>query len=265
MTQTNDDPVATIEALEPYEQVAAIAQYRESELRAMFVPIIEVTDVYGRLSARLVTLLGTVPPQNQHDVTLRDLLADAFDFLYEWRRPLLETRLNIAHPIGRRAYESLSLFAAIAQDASLGEKWEKGREIKNDEIRKALARTTMGESEEDLRALYKFFSQGAHPNRILIAERYLGQGNEFVLGPTGRPNLAPILDHFDKLVSCWFWFGAVSTFTWKELLLAHDEEYGRDYLAAARQANDVREWIRVNFNAVLAEEQGLTSPGTDAV
>ena len=43
----------------------------------------------------------------------------------------------------------------------------------------------MGEPEAEMRELYKFFSEAAHPNRSLIPHRMLGEGNEFVLGFEG--------------------------------------------------------------------------------
>jgi len=92
-----------------YRELAFFAETRRKELVSQLQPVISLMDSYGSLVARAVFALGTVPPKSRQDVVVRDLIADVFDFLYEWRRPLFEGRFHVAFPLARRAYESLSL------------------------------------------------------------------------------------------------------------------------------------------------------------
>jgi hypothetical protein len=240
---------------DPYDAIPHVAAQRHSELAPMLAPIVELTDTYGRLISRLVVLLGQRSPASPHEVTLRDLVADTFDFLYAWRRPLLEGSPHIAHPIGRRAFESLSLLAATSQDPSLGDRWEAGQHIENAAIRKALSRAPMAEDAPSLDELHEFLDLGSHPNRLFVNQRFLGDGNEYVLGPIGRPSLTLILDHLDRLVACWFWFGAVTCYRWRELLKECDPGYGKAYSAAAKQVPELRSWIRENIIHTAQEER----------
>ena len=66
-------------------------------------------------------------------------------------------------------------------DPAIAEKWDSGVQIPNQEVRKKLASHPMGESEDSMREVYRFFSDAAHPNRDIIPGRYLGDGNKFVL------------------------------------------------------------------------------------
>jgi hypothetical protein len=223
----------------------------------MLAPAVKVSEAYGRLISRLVEMLGAHSPATPHEATLRDLIADVFDFLYEWRRPLLEGRADMAYPIGRRAFESLCLFVTVMQDPALGVRWEKGAEIKNAELRRALDKLPLKESEDSLREQYRFFSLGAHPNRELVAHRFLGEGNRYVLGAIAQPSLPLVLEHLRQMVSCWFWFGAATTFHWKELIQQHDPAYFDSYMAAVDKARDCQKWISENFKRVLEEERAI--------
>jgi hypothetical protein len=182
-------------------------------------------------------------------------MVDVFDFLWEWRRPLLEGRIQVAYPLARRSYESLSLLSICAQDPSFADRWERGKKISNAEIREALAGSPMPESEEALKDLYKFFSQGTHPNRDLIAYRYLGEGNQFVLGSIGVPDLVFVTDHCIKLVQMWFWFTAAVGYFFRAGIDTVDSSFGKDYLNTAKQAKKVVSWLVANFNRLLQERQ----------
>lgn len=213
----------------------------------------DVTDRYGELISRVVVALGQRPPRNRHEAIVRDLIADTFDFLYEWRRPLLEGRLHVGIPLGRRAYESLSLLSTLFQDRELALKWDSGAQIGNAQIRKALSTLPFRESEESLRDLYRFFSQGAHPNRDLISERFLGEPNEFVLGSIGRPSLVLIAHSAIRLLGLWFWFGALTGFMAARPLARTDPAFGQDYLATAKFAQEVNEWLVSEYNRLIDE------------
>jgi len=238
-----------------YRKIPYFAETRRKELSIILNRVISLAHSYGSLVARAVWALGNVPPKSRQDVVVRDLIADVFDFLYEWPRPLLEGRLHVAFPLARRAYESLALLAACFQDASIAERWDQGEQIGNAEIRKALSKMPFPESEESLKDLYKFFSKATHPNRDLIAERFLGDGNRFVLGSITQSGLLLVLDHSMHLVDMWFWFGSVVGFIAKEPLEESDPSFFKDYFATARKAAEIKKWLGESFNKLLEKEQ----------
>jgi len=238
---------------ENYAKLKEYSDHRRQELSKMFSPVVELTDHYGTLLCRVTNALGNSPPTSTRDIVVRDLMVDVFDFLWEWRRPLLEGRIQVAYPLARRSYESLSLLSICAQDPSFADRWEKGKKISNAEIRKALADARMPESEEELKDLYKFFSLGTHPNRDLIAYRYLGQGNQFVLGAIGQPDLVFVADHFIRLVQMWFWFTAVVGYFFRSVIDKVDTSFGKDYLDTAKEAREAITWLSENFNRLLEE------------
>ena len=238
-----------------YQDLERWAAIRREELVAQLGPVLQVTAAYGSLVVRAVCALGTVPPKSRHDSVVRDLVADVFDFLYEWPRPLFEGRLHVAFPLARRAYESLSLLSVCYQDPALAKRWDSGKQIGNAEVRRALTKLQFSESEESLRDLYRFFSKGAHPNRDLVADRFLGEGNTLVLGSVGRPELVLVVDQCVRLVQMWFWFGALVAWLAKEELAAQDPGFGADYLAAAADAKEVADWLVESFNQLLPERQ----------
>lgn len=243
------------EGEEQYRKLEEYADLRRSELTERLSPVVELADAYGILVSRAVIALGDVPPASRQETVLRDLIADVFDFLYEWPRPLFEGRLQVAFPLGRRAYESLSLLSACNQDLAIAERWDSGKQISNGEIRKALAELPFSESEELLGSLYRFFSKGAHPNRDLISERYLGEENSYVLGSIGQPPLVLIVDQCQYLVQMWFWFGAVVGHVARHALANSDPTWGQDYLKVAENAKTLAQWLGGSFNALLAEAQ----------
>jgi len=236
-----------------YEQLSDFAEARDRELTEMYSSVIELTDRYGKLICRVTNVLGKNKPKSIQDSVVRDLMADVFDFLREWRRPLFEGRLQVAYPLARRAYESLSLLGICAQDSSFAEKWEKGKKISNFDIRKALSIAPKPESEVALKDLYKFFSLGAHPNRDLISYRYLGEGNEFVLGSIGMPDLVFTTDHCMKLIQMWFWFAAVISYYYHDETHKADKQFIEDYMKTANDVKKVYDWLAENFNRLLEE------------
>lgn len=236
-----------------YEQLIEFAETREKELKSIYSSVVELTDRYAKIVCRATNILGKIKPKSKQDATVRDLMVDVFDFLWEWRRPLFEGRLQVAYPLARRAYESLSLLGICAQDSSFAEKWEKGKKISNYDIRKVLSIAPKPESEEALKELYKFFSLGAHPNRELISYRYLGEGNEFVLGSIGMPDLVFTTAHCMKLIQMWFWFVAVISYYYHTAIHGVDKQFIEDYMKTADDAKEVYDWLTANFNHLLEE------------
>lgn len=240
---------------EDYAKLIEYSDHRRQELSRMFSPVVEVTDHYGALICRVTNVLGESPPTSAQDVVVRDLMADVFDFLWEWRRPLLEGRLQVAYPLARRSFESLSLLSICAQNPSFANAWEKGKKISNVEIRKALATAPMAESEDALKDLYRFFTHGTHPNRDLIAYRYLGEGNRFVLGSIGMPDLVLVTDHCIRLIQMWFWFVAAVGYFYRKVVDKVDNEFGKDYVKTVEEAKAVNSWLSENFNKLLQESR----------
>ena len=183
------------ESQRAYVELTKYAETRSKELTTMLQPYIEVTDSYGELVCHIALILGQTPPRSKQDAVLRDLMADVFDFLYEARFLIIKGKLEIAYPLARRAYESLSLMVACFLRPPLADRWSAGKKINNAEVRKLLAKHPAGESEHTTQELYNFFSKASHPNRDLVANRFLGEGNEFVLGAIGRPNLTLLADY----------------------------------------------------------------------
>jgi hypothetical protein len=113
----------------------------------------------------------------------------------------------------------------------------------------------MGESEKSTRALNKFFSDFSHPNRKTVADRYLGEGNRFVLGSIAVPNLVVLADYAIKMVQLWFWFGAIVSFRYAELASSKISTYSKNYHEAAETADQTLKWLAEQFNHVLKEER----------
>ncbi len=243
------------EAKRAYAELDEYATVRSSELSKLLQPYIETTDRYGTLICRLTLVLGKTQPRSKRKVAQRDLMADVFDFLYEARIFIIKGKPEIAYPLARRAYESLSLMVACYLEPNLAERWMAGKKIGNAEVRKLLSKHPAGESEEMTKELYDFFSQAAHPNRDQVAHRFLGKGNEFALGAIGQPSLAMLADFALKTLNLWFWFGAFIGFVYAPLLVNADPGFKNDYDAAARMAQEVTPWLVEQFNRTLAQEQ----------
>ena len=240
-----------------YADLPRYSELRSKELSPLLAPYISITDRYGELICSIVVVLGKTPPTSPRDAAARDLIADVFDFLYEARPLIAGGKLEIAYPLARRAYESLSLLVASKLEPKLADRWIAGEEIGNAEIRGVLAAHPMGEKETETRDLYKFFSKNTHPNRTHIAQRFLGEGNEFVLGAIGRPSLAMLADYALKTLNLWFWFAAFVTAEYVELIAGVDPQLVKTQQNIAADTKQVFSWLREQFTRVLAEEQAM--------
>lgn len=224
-------------------------------------PYVDLTDQFGRLLSRMVYLAGHHPPTGLQDEVVRDLIADVFDALYDSRDLMLCGKITSGLPTARRAYESLSLLHACSLDPSLAEKWEKGRQISNGEVRRALDAHPMGERADELRELYNFFCEGTHPNRGLVAGRFLGQGNQFVLGAIGRPDLILFAKFAMHHIDMWFWLSAISSYHFRELIVDHDRGCYDFYTRTRETAQEVKASLGENFNRLLAEQRASRAVG----
>ena len=243
------------EANKEYEELGQYSAQRSKEISGMSAPYIKITDRCGRLISRLVLLLGTVKPLNLQDVVIRDLMADVFDFLYESRPLIMAGKLNVAFPLARRAYESLSLLHLCAIDKAWAGKWHEGKEISNGAIRKELAKHPMGQPEEIMRDAYKFFCTATHPNRVLIPQRFLGEGNQYVLGVIGQPDLLLIVDYCMKTLAMWIWLIGTSGYFYRRVIAEQDKDYFEAVQQAHNEAKKVQEWLLANYNRLLGEFQ----------
>jgi hypothetical protein len=241
------------EANDHYSQLENYAETRKSELSKMAEPYVKMTDRFGRLISRIVLLIGDVAPKDTQDIVIRDLMADVFDNLYESRSLVFSGKLNVAFPVARRAFESLSLLHLCTVDSSYAEKWQDGKKIENHEIRKQLGNHPMGESEEELRESYKFFCSATHPNRDLIPRRFLGAGNQYVLGAIGEPDLVMVCDYCIKILDMWFWLVATVSHFYKEPIIEIDKGYFEAYFQAHKDALETKKWLVSNFNKLLEE------------
>lgn len=246
-------PYSVAEAHKLFEQLPEFAATRQREISGMAQPYIEATDRYARLLARLTYLLGHTPPRDIQDKVIRDLLADVFDFLYESRSLIVGGKLNIAYPLTRRAYESLSLLHLCSLEVKWARKWESGKQIRNGEVRKHLGANPMGGSETAMKELYSFFSEASHPNRDLVPGRLLGEGNEFVLGLIGKPELFLVVDYCGKHLELWHWFAATVTYFYRETIDSADPTYFEEYHQCFEQAKPIKKWLAENSVDLHAE------------
>jgi hypothetical protein len=155
----------TEDATPTYAELPRYAELRSKELSALLEPYVSITDRYGELLCSIIVVLGQTPPASRRDAAARDLIADVFDFLYEARTLIIKGKLEVAYPLARRAYESLSLLVACELDPKLADRWIAGKQVGNAEVRRVLAANPMGEKEAQTRELYDFFSKTTHPNR----------------------------------------------------------------------------------------------------
>jgi hypothetical protein len=236
-------PYSVIEARTIFDQLPEFAAIRLQEITGMAGSYILATDRHARLVSRLVSILGHTPPKDDQDRVIRDLLADVFDFLYEARPLILSGKLSVAYPLARRAYESLSLLHLCVLEPNWATKWQAGKQIGNAEVRKALGAHPMGESEAEMKELYKFFSEASHPNRSLVSHRLLGEGNEFVLGVIGRPELFQVVDYCAKHLELWHWFAATVTYFYSGAIKRMDGDYFDEYHKCSEAAKPVKEWL----------------------
>jgi len=238
-----------------YAAVIEWDEKRTREISGMLKPYLQVTDAYADLICEIVDVIGTEKPASTQDIVVRDLLADVFDALVEARRIILMGKCSTAYPIARRVYESLSLMALCVLDSKIADQWHSGQEIANRVVRKELAKHPLGEPEDDTKKLYKFFTIGAHPNRDLIPRRFLGEGNEFVLGSVCAPNLVLVTEYCAIHLRMWFWFTVMLLHHYQHLVDAAKPDFGTRYLHVADRAQRLQAEFDRNYDRLLHEEQ----------
>jgi hypothetical protein len=242
-----------------HDRLPRYAAMRLRETSEALPSFVRVTDRYAKFICRVICVLGELGPDSEQDAVVRDLMGDVFDFLYEVRPYILRGQVHISYPLGRRAFEALSLMIACQLNPNTAARWNRGKEIGNAEVRKVLAAHPLGEKEAYTRELYKFFSLAAHPNRALVAGRYLGDGNEFVLGAIMPPEPILVLDHCIKHIDLWFWYAAFVVYSYREVLDAKDPGHHREYFKTANEAQGIRLRLVENYQHVVAEQRSQST------
>ena len=247
------------EANDQYQKLIEYADHRSREISAMLTPYKEVTERYGALLCRISLHLAKREPASIQDAVIRDLMADVFDFLFESRHFIFKGQPLLAFPLARRAYESLSLMHWCVCDSEAAEAWHGGKRFNNTEVRSALSAQPMGETEERLRDLYNFFCRTTHPNREMIPFRGLGEGNRFVFGSIGMPNLIELVDYCIKHLEMWFWFCPVAVWHYKEIIFPNDFTFQDDHNSIRDEAQSVTKWLVDQYNHLLEEYRNDSS------
>ena len=247
-------------AIEEWHNLEMYAEIRRQELSRTFESLVEAINAYEQLACRLVVALGQFAPSDSQDDALRDLFAEAFDSLHISKRLILKWLPSSTLALLRRAYEITSLFAYLVLNPAQIEKWQSGKTIRNQEIRRFLANHPMGEQEVHLRELYSILSAGTHVNREFTPHRQLGRGNQFTLGSISRPIMTIVGQDLIWLISIWFWVMALITYRYKEVLSTVDPGFGHDYMAVAKQAQDVVEGMKSQWDKLTAFD---TSPAQE--
>jgi hypothetical protein len=147
----------TINGRTAYSDLPRNAEFWSSELAPLLAPYIELTDRYGEILCRIVLVLGKIPPTSPRDASARDLISDVFDFLYKARALIIKGKLEVAYPLARRAYESLSLLVAGTLEPKLADRWIAGKQVGHAEVRGVLGRKPMGEEETKTREALRPF------------------------------------------------------------------------------------------------------------
>ena len=193
----------------PFRQLRNTENQRRREIEVIFRDEFAFIDDCLALAARQVELLGGERPVGIRDVAMRDLSCDAFEFLYEARNVIAENRSSIAFPAMRRAFESISLCHLFTVKPEYSERWAKGIMLSSAEVRKQLENAPLTESVDQLRSLYKHFSQGTHPNRSHIPFLFLGEGNKFTLGAIHPVDPLNLGGHILHLMSLCYWYAGI--------------------------------------------------------
>jgi len=68
----------------------------------------------------------------------------------------------------------------------------------------------------EIREEYKYFSEGAHPNRTLVPYLFLGEGNKFTLGSI--PPIDPFVlgEHVRHLLQLCYWYVGIFAYFFRE-------------------------------------------------
>jgi len=79
----------------------------------------------------------------------------------------------------------------------------------------------------------------------------LGEGNEFVLGSIGKPDLIMTTDFCLKHLSLWFWYVAFIVTIYNDLIHKYDDSCNSFYVKTAEEAKQVSKWLLESLNRLI--------------
>ena len=88
-----------------------------------------------------------------------------------------------------------------------------------------------------------------------MAQRCLGNGNEFVLGAVGIPSLALLADYALKTLDLWFWFAALVSWIYLPVISEANPIFKEGYDEATTTAKEVASFLVEQFNLTLRQEK----------
>jgi hypothetical protein len=194
---------------------------------------------YEKMVYRATVILGSVPPKDIPDRSVRDLLVDCFDSLYAARRLALEGYQAAAAPLLRRAHEAVALLSYFAVLPNKAIEWDRGRQIPVKEIGKYLNSRSEGEPGTFEKKHWGLYSKSTHVNREAVAFRNLGEGKDFVLGAALGADLRVAADEMCMLMRLWFWLEDTVYRHYEELLVSIDSQYRQDHSELQKKARSV--------------------------
>ena len=239
---------------ESLKEMENLTELRKSEIAKMFSPHLKSLDNYKILIIKLVQIIGAYKPSGGVDIAVRNFIADTYDLL-DGAVAVIKLGLpNAAAPLIRRIYENVSLMNAFIIDKKLYDKWFRGQEVVNKEVRKVLNTSPAGEALERTQALYYQLSDKAHPSRIAISDRFLGAGNPFTLGPVMTPSVALVSDTLLRLLSLVFWFTACAALYYKPVISSRHSHFIKLYETTSTHALDINEKLAGKLDQLYEEE-----------
>ena len=177
------------------------------------------------LLCHVCAALGKTPPVDEVEDGLRDLLADVYDMLHASRVLITANYISAPSPVIRRAFEDTSLFIYLALNREAARKWLRGGQIKNEDVRRHIAKhTTIPKLAVRMRDTYEFHSHISHPNRTFVLQRHLGEGSEFTFGPREEPILPLVGTYLGELLDIWWTLIAFTSIRFIEVIRKTDPQ-----------------------------------------
>lgn len=226
-------------------------------MSGIYAEEIDLAEQYEKYLCRVVLILGHMAPKDTCDGCIRDLIADVYDSLVLAKMAILQAHGPLAFPLLRRGFEGVCMIHYFVLKPSKSARWESGQEITNSQVRAFLGQHAMGESGDALKANYAFLSGGSHVNRDYVPHRFLGEGNAFILGSIGHPDIFASTDWLMRLLSLWFWVGATVTLRYGGELGRADPSLLGDYLELG---NRVKPTLRSMEETLTKLQSEMTKP-----
>jgi hypothetical protein len=247
------------ESAREHEQLQNYSRRRRKEITKIYADQIDVIKNYEKLLCRYTLMLGETEPTGLLDRTFRDIMCDIFDTLFVARDLIVSGYASVAFPVLRRAFEAISLLHYFMLDTKQANAWDSGKEFNNVDARKYLQNDPLGESSDSLKQEYKYYTSGSHINREYVPTRYLGEGNQFTLGAIGKPDPLVVSEYFGRLLSLWFWFMALVSYQYREVVKERDPGSVPVYFTIAQRAQDTAQSLRDAISE-YSERENIAKP-----